>query len=97
MKTVSKNYKHTISKCIKSYDNARINKLRDLRSSYPKEYWKILNFSDRRQSSEACLDDLYSFFKSINEENSYDDSEYNTDSDQTDNEIINQPFSEMKF
>ena len=38
LKTVSKNYKRTISKSIKSYDNARINKLRDLRSSNPKEY-----------------------------------------------------------
>ena len=97
LKTVSKNYKRTISKSIKSYDNARINKLRDLRSSNPKEYWKILNSSDRRQRSEACLDDLYSFFKSINEENPYDDSEFNTDSDQTDNEIINQPISENEI
>ena len=38
LKTVSKNYKRSISKSIKSYDNARINKLRDLRSSNPKEY-----------------------------------------------------------
>ena len=56
-----------------------------------------MNSSDRRQRSEACLDDLYSFFKSINEENPYDESEFNTDSDQTDNEIINQPISENEI
>ena len=97
LKTVSKNYKHTISKRIKSYDNERINKLRDLRSSNPKEYWKILNASDRRKRSEACLDDLYSFFKSIYEDNPYDDSEFNTDTDQTDSEIISQPISENEI
>ena len=67
MKQVSKEYKSTLYKNQKQYKNVNINKLRNLKTSNPREYLRILNSHQTKQKSEACLDDLYIYFKNINE------------------------------
>ena len=66
LKQVSKEYKSTLFKNQKQYKNVNINKLRNLKTSNPREYWRILNSEQAKQKTEACLDDLYNFFKNIN-------------------------------
>ena len=67
LKQVSKEYKSTLYKNQKQYKNVNINKLRNLKTSNPREYWRILNSHQTKQKTEACLDDLYNYFKNINE------------------------------
>lgn len=48
LKTMSKNYKRTMDKCIKNYRNGISRKLSMLRSTKSKEYWKVLNSGDKK-------------------------------------------------
>ena len=66
LKQVNKEYKSTLFKNQKQYKNVNINKLRNLKTSNPREYWRILNSEQAKQKTEACLNDLYNFFKNIN-------------------------------
>ena len=67
LKTVSKSYKTTINRSIKRYKNEKIEKLRRLKKSDPKEFWRILNDDKSKHEASATLDDLYNFFKELNQ------------------------------
>ena len=62
LKTVSKEYKSTIAKAVKSYKNQRVEKLRNLKTSKPRDFWKIINSVDKRSDNLPPLDELHSFF-----------------------------------
>ncbi|MEW8546895.1 MAG: reverse transcriptase family protein [Candidatus Thiodiazotropha sp.] len=66
LKAASKEYKTSISKNMKKYKNERINKLKKVKTSNPKEFWKILNSADKRTSHMPPLKDLYKYFKDLN-------------------------------
>lgn len=74
LKTVSKNYKNTLNVHRHKFKAERIQKLRRLKTSDPREYWKIINSDKKTEETHATLDDLFNFYKDSNEHNndSYD-------------------------
>ena len=64
------------------FDHSRIDKLRSLKSTNPKDYWRLLNDSKGNQTF-ASLDDLFEHFKKINNQN---DTYENTEIPKTDHE-----------
>ena len=67
LRNVSKNYKDTMSKHIRLHKNKTTEKLRQLKSTNPKEYWRIINSDKDKKSALAGLNDLYDYFKKVNE------------------------------
>ena len=65
LKQVSKEYKNVIYKSQKQHKANRINKLRNLKNSNPREYWKILNTNKPKTTVKANLTDLYNYFKFV--------------------------------
>ena len=102
LKQVSKEYKSTLFKNQKQYKNVNINKLRNLKTSNPREYWRILNSEQTKQKTEACLDDLYNFFKNINasdQTSSYPNNVPTSDNPENQelNEELNLPITEAEI
>lgn len=54
LKQVSKSYKDTMHLSIRHFKMASTEKLRKLKSSNPREYWKILNSNDKKMSVKYC-------------------------------------------
>lgn len=68
LKAASKNYKRTVSKHYANYKRKIRQKLNNLRTKNPKEYWKILNKNNQSSSNNNLnLNIFYEFFKNINE------------------------------
>ena len=67
LKTVSKEYKNKMSQNIRRYKNNRIEKLKNLKYAKPREFWKIINSIDEKNNKTAPLQDLYNYFKNINQ------------------------------
>ena len=59
LKTVGKHYKTTLSKALKKHKGDKIDKIRNLRNSNPREYWKLLNVNKPKDDIKASLEDLY--------------------------------------
>ena len=76
-------------------------KIRELRTSNPKEFWKIINSKDRKKKvTNVNLDELFDFFKDLNTDQNDDipdhvlsDEELEMLSDIDTNGYINQPIS----
>ena len=66
LKHYSKYYKNTMNLSIKQFRTLRIQKLKNLRTTNPREYWKILNSSNPKSECQAPLQNLYEFFKNVN-------------------------------
>ena len=82
LRQASKFYKSTMNLNIKKFKNIRIQKLRSLKTANPREFWKILNSSNPKNVCQAPLQELYNYFKGVND---YQDSE-NTQSSYSENE-----------
>ena len=54
-------------------------KLKDLHSTNPKDYWKILNRSDKNKKCAVDINDMYNFLKDMNEDNNYNGAPHNLD------------------
>ena len=67
---MSKQYKSTISKNVRKYKDDKVNRLKNLQTSNPKEYWKIINSLDKKKETTPPLNDLYSYFKTLNSSDS---------------------------
>ena len=65
LKTVSKDYKQTMHRNINKFKLDKIEKLKSLKRSNPREYWKIIN-NNKGPKCQAPLDDLFNYFKKIN-------------------------------
>lgn len=106
LKNVSKNYKNTLATHSKRFANDRIKRLRSLKNSNPREYWKIINAKKKSGQVEAPLSELYEFYKSVNDLNSDENTNYNDEtennsnnsdmSDDIENEV-NQPITESEI
>ena len=101
LKQVSKEYKNTIYKSQKQYKNNNINKLRNLKNSNPREYWRILNANQPKSTVNAKLEDLYKYFKDVNEfqhekDNPCSSQTANDDTENVINEQINEPITESE-
>ena len=66
LKIMSKEYKNKISKNVKNFKNSRIEKLRNLQKTNSKEYWKIINSVEQKETRRPPLKDLYTYFKNLN-------------------------------
>ncbi|MCW4343991.1 MAG: reverse transcriptase family protein [Candidatus Thiodiazotropha endolucinida] len=96
LKHASKFYKNTMNLSIRKYRNLRIQKLRSIKTSNPREFWKLLNSFEHDNTCKAPLHGLYDYFKSVNDyqENARCEPLYvNPDSN---NEELNRPISECE-
>ncbi|MCW4346970.1 MAG: reverse transcriptase domain-containing protein [Candidatus Thiodiazotropha endolucinida] len=66
LKNVSKKYKNTLKLHSDKYKIERIQKLRNLKSNNPKEYWRVINSEKKKNNVTAPLNDFYEFYKQIN-------------------------------
>ena len=70
--TKKKHIRNYFKKCINVHRDQTKKKLKTLRTSYPKEYWKIINSGLKKKSNvDADPERLYEFFKDLNEEKVY--------------------------
>ena len=91
LKKFSKNYKNTMSKNVRRFQNQRAEKIRGLKSSNPKEYWRILNSDSKQKPKVAPLNEIYEYFKNVNGVE-INDTVPNIDTgDNSTNEEINSP------
>ena len=67
LKTVSKAYKRTISTSVKKHKNIKVQKIKQLKSKKPRDFWKIINSVDKKETTLAPLEKLHDFFRSIND------------------------------
>jgi hypothetical protein len=63
---VEKRYKKTLDKHSKTYRADMRKKKKILKTSDPKEYWKLLNKGRDRKQPNIPLGDLFKFFKNLN-------------------------------
>ena len=67
LKVASKNSKKTMNKCIAKHRKQNENKLRNLQSKNPKQYWKFLNsLKQHSKPSSPNLSEFYEYFKDLN-------------------------------
>lgn len=102
LKTVSKLYKSVISKNVKQHKNAKISKLRNLKSKNSKDFWKIINsVNSKKQENLPPLNDLYEYFKTLNEDSTGETSTTQPENFHTSNNdlnvSINLPFTENEI
>ena len=105
LKDVSKTYKVTIAQNSRKFRNLKIDKLKNLKFAKPKAFWKIINSVDKKKEHMAPLNDLYEYFKSLNEEPNSGHSPTESDwgcpqSEETrrpPNNDINVPFTEKEI
>ena len=62
----SKEYKKVMDNCVQRYRNDLSQKLKNLRSTNPKDYWKILNASSKDKKCAVDINDMYNFLKDVN-------------------------------
>lgn len=65
LKMVSKDYKNKIAQSLRKFKNNRINQLKTLKTSNPREFWKIINSIDKSKETKPPLKELYTYFKSL--------------------------------
>ena len=58
-----KHYKNTLDKNSKNYREKMKKELNNLKTSDPKEYWKILNRSREKKQADIPMEDLFNFFE----------------------------------
>ena len=66
LKNANKSYKKLINRKIHLFNKSLHRKLRDLKSSNPKEYWNLLNPKMSKENSSIDMKSLYDHFKIIN-------------------------------
>ena len=99
MKSVSKDYKRVMNKNKKRFDQDRIDRIRNLKSTNTKDYWKLL-IDGKRTPTQASLDDLFEHFKKVNNPNETDEhteTPITDDEQETINEKINEPITESEI
>ena len=67
LKDISKQYKNVLRKTHTKFNLNRVDKLKSLKNAKPKQYWKIINAKPKESEQMAPLQDLYTYFKDINE------------------------------
>jgi hypothetical protein len=99
LKEISKQYKNTLTITRNRYNSLKAEKLRHLKTKDPKQYWKIINNNKSTTPPSATLDDLYTFFKNINEDEPISDehSDFANNENNDINEEIDSPISEKEI
>ena len=101
MKQSSKDYKREINKSYNKYQFEMEKEIRNTSKTDSRQFWKILNKLNGKNESEikASLDDLFAYFKVINEgENDEEDFNTSDEVDETFNtDILNENISEKEI
>ena len=95
-RTVSKTYKCTILQCIRKTKEDRIKKIKTLKNSNSKEYWKYLNSDTEKPSCQLPVNELHDFFKDINSSPHANQSEV-YDNCNMQNSDINEPINDEEI
>jgi len=96
----AKMYKKTINSAIKEFNEMLKAKLRNLKSSNPKEYWEILNSGGKEKIGKIAVETFLEHFKTLNtveeDTGNTDQSKMydSTNSTQQDNSMLNYHFTE---
>ncbi|MCW4343918.1 MAG: reverse transcriptase family protein [Candidatus Thiodiazotropha endolucinida] len=70
----SKEYKHTLNSYINKHNQSTQQKLRNMKSKRPKDFWKIINATDNKtKDDEIELKTFYDFFKNLNQQDGDND------------------------
>ena len=99
LRQTSKFYKNTMNLSVKQFKNVRIQKLKNLKTTNPREYWKILNSSNPKSTCQAPLDELYNYFKEVNDYSDHDTTHVSFSQNENNDRInarLNRPFSEAE-
>ena len=96
LKETSKNYKRTMNFCINKFNHNMQDKLRNLKSKNPKDYWKFINsLSKKKDNDKIDIEILHEFFKNLNEQSHEADDDVHINIDKTDDdEILNSYITE---
>ena len=101
LKSVSKNYKSRTTQSVKTFKSQRVENLKNLKSTNPKEFWKIINSVDKKNTHTPPLDELHNFFKTLHTcSNENDQICHDIEFDENlveINEEINQPISQEEI
>ena len=63
LKEASKNYKRTMNFYINKFNQSMQDKLRNLKSTKPKDYWKIINSLNKNKDNDKIdIETLHVFF-----------------------------------
>ena len=93
----SKLYKQTMHKYIKKHKLDKINKLRNIQSTEPKVYWKYLkSLQQNTTNTHPTLNQLYDYFKNINQSDEGQQNVPNTIIENTD-DILNAKISSTEI
>ena len=89
-KKAAKNYRKTVKKCKKEFDLDLANKLRNLKSKDPREFWNIINKHNNKNNdvNQPTCNEFLNMFKMFGEGVTNDENEYETD---VENPILNDP------
>lgn len=93
LKLTSKHYKTVLDESLKKYRKDISNKLQNLRTSNTREYWNILNNSNKTSKCSADIDALYEFFKVLNGNESSETCDNIIDQSDTVNELLDSPIT----
>ena len=96
LKEASKNYKRTMNFYINKFNQSMQDKLRNLKSTKPKDYWKNLNSLNKNKDNDKIdIETLHEFFKNLNEQGHETDDDVNINIDTTDDdELLNSYITE---
>ena len=72
--------------CVQRYRNDLSQKLKNLRSTIPIDYWKILNASSKNKKCAVDINDIYNFLKHVNESDF--EEQYYQDSHHSENALV---------
>ena len=105
LKQASNKYKKALTYNNRRFIIEKSTQLRPLKNQHPREYWKIINSHKKPSESQVSLDDIYQFFKSINENSeehtdlNSDNADYNFDEtfDTNVENEVNQPITESEI
>ena len=99
LKQASKNYKRTMNLYLNKHVKNTQNRLRNLKTNNPKEFWKIINSLEKKEEDQNInLETLYDFFKGLNENNDVDENNNDINIDITDDdEILNSSITEAEI
>ncbi|MES9883934.1 MAG: hypothetical protein ABW185_24050 [Sedimenticola sp.] len=92
-------YKQTLNKYCKEYKQDKVTKLRKLKKSNSRDYWKIINDSNKGKIDIGCpIEKRYTHFKNIGQSESADERIENDEQiNMAINEEINEPITENEI
>ena len=99
LKNASKAYKKTMNFHINKHNKSTQEKLRNLKSKNPRDFWRIMNSLDKSKDNENIdIETLYDFFKNLNEQNEREDMSPNVNIDLNDEDaLLNSPITENEI